>query len=292
MNIISFDLEEWFIEKEYGGDRYDRYLVYDNYLNRILDMLDEHNIKATFFCVGGLSKNFTKVVRKIANRGHEIGCHSNTHKWLSSFDQEALFKDTRTAINALEDITCKKVLSYRAPAFSIGDSNKWALEVLAECGIERDASIYPSNRDFGGFLSFPAKEPCIIKIGNKTIKEFPICLTEFMSRKFAFSGGGYFRLFPLWFIKKQMQNSSYGMCYFHIGDLEYHKFKLQDRESFEEYYKITGTLKNRTIRSFKRSIGTKHAFNKMSQLVSSFPFTNLEQADKIIDWSKSQIVEL
>lgn len=292
MNIISFDTEEWYIEKAYYGNRPERYPVFDGYLNRILDMLDEHDIKATFFCVGGLAKEFPHVLRKIADRGHEIGCHSYSHVWLSTLDQEGLYADTRTSIDALEDIIGKKVLSYRAPAFSIGEGNKWALEVLADCGIERDASIYPSTRDFGGFSSFPAKEPCIIKIGNKPIKEFPICLTKVMNIEFAFSGGGYFRLFPLWFVKKQMHNSNYAMCYFHIDDLEYQKFKLQDRASFEEYYKIPGTLKNRALRSFKHSIGTKSTFNKMTQLVSSFPFINLEQADQMMEWSKAQVVEL
>lgn len=292
MNVITFDTEEWYIEKAYSGAHSERYQVYDSYLSRILDMLDACGFKGTFFCVGGLAKEFPEVVRRIADRGHEIGCHSNVHKWLNTFDREGLYNDTHDAIAALENVIGKKVLSYRAPAFSIGEKNKWAFEVLAECGIERDASIYPSARDFGGFSGFGSKAPCIVKVGDKTIKEFPICLANVMGKEFAYSGGGYFRLFPLWFVKKELRTIDYGMCYFHINDLEYHKMKLQDKQSFEDYYKIPGTLKNRALRMFKGSIGTKGAFDKMVKLVNTFDFVNLEMADKMIDWSSVKTVEL
>lgn len=292
MNILSFDTEEWYLENAYNGGHAIRYKVYDDYLSRILDMLDARGFKATFFCVGGLAKKFPEVVRRIADRGHEIGCHSYAHQWLSTFDREGLYNDTHDAIAALEDVIGKKVLSYRAPAFSIGENNKWALEVLAECGIERDASIYPSVRDFGGFSGFGSKTPCIVKVGDKTIKEFPICLAHVMGKEFAFSGGGYFRLFPLWFVEKELRNSEYGMCYFHINDLEYHKMKLEDRRSFEVYYKIPGTLKNRALRAFKSSIGTKGAFDKMVNLVNTLDFVNLEAADKMIDWDRAKVIRL
>ena len=292
MNILTFDTEEWYIEKAANGDRKEMYPVFDGYLDRILDMLDERGVKATFFCVGGLAKFFPEVVRKIDARGHEIGCHSNEHVWLTTFDEEGLYRDTREALAAIEDVIGRKVKSYRAPAFSIGEKNKWALEVLAECGIERDASIYPSERDFGGFASFPSKTPCLLTVGRHTLQEFPICLTQALGKEFAFSGGGYFRLFPLPFIKSRMAGADYGMCYFHIDDLMYRKMRLQDKQSFEEYYKIPGTLKNRTLRMIKGSIGTKGAFDKMLKLVNTFDFVNLEQAAERIDWKKVKKVEL
>lgn len=292
MNILTFDTEEWYIEKAYEGNRSERYQVYDNYLNRILDMLDARGFKATFFCVGGLAREFPEVILKIADRGHEIGCHSNTHKWLTTFDRQFLYNDTHDAISSIEDVIGKKVVSYRAPAFSIGENNKWALEVLAECGIERDSSIYPAARDFGGFDSFPSKEPCIIEICNKQIKEFPICLTHALGKDFAFSGGGYFRLFPLWYVKNIMNKANYNMCYFHIYDLIYHKMQLQEKNDFENYYKISGSIKNRTIRMFKESVGTKGAFDKMKNIVFSYDFVNIAEADNAIDWTRAKNIQL
>jgi len=292
MKIITFDIEEWYIEKSFYGDRKERYQVYDRYLKSVLDLLDERKIKATFFCVGELAKHFPRVVRIIASKGHEIGCHSNTHMWLSNMDCRSMYTDTLNAISALENVCGQKVVSYRAPAFSIGEQNMWAFEVLAECGIERDASIYPAVRDFGGFSSFPTDVPCIIKVNGFSLKEFPICMTKVFGKEFAYSGGGYFRFFPLSFIKSEMKKSDYSMAYFHIGDLEQRKMVLLNKELFEQYYKIPATLNNRIFRMIKSCLGTKGAFNKMINLVNSFDFVNVAEADSIINWSDTKVIDL
>ena len=138
MNIISFDIEEWYIEKKFNGDHNERYQIFDTYLKKILDLLDENGMQATFFCLGKIATDFPDVVRSIAAKGHEVGCHSNEHLWLTKMTPEQLRRDTHDAIAALEDVSGQKVVSYRAPAFSIGDENKWAIEVLASEGIERD----------------------------------------------------------------------------------------------------------------------------------------------------------
>lgn len=292
MNILTFDIEEWYIEKEYHTANTEQYQIFDRYLKSILELLDKQNLKATFFCVGGLGKYFPEIVKVISEHGHEIGCHSNKHLWLSTLNRNELKQDTETAIKTLEDLIGKKIISYRAPAFSIGKKNKWAFEILADCGIERDASIYPSVRDFGGFDDFPAKKPCIIKMGDVTIKEFPICLTNILGKDFAYSGGGYFRLFPFWYIKNAIAKSNYVITYFHIGDLVYYPMKLRDKESFESYFKLPGTLKNRTIRMIKDSLGTKGAFEKMCKLVESYDYASIEQANELIDWEQAKIVNL
>lgn len=292
MNILTFDTEEWYIEKAFNGGRSERYQTFDRYMKSILDLLDEQKLKATFFCVGGLAKEFPEVVRSIADKGHEIGCHSNIHNFLYAMDRETLKADTEAAVKSLEDVTGKKVISYRAPAFSIGEKNKWAFEVLAECGIERDASIYPAVRDFGGFAGFPADKPCIVKVGDATLKEFPVSLTTLAGRQMAYSGGGYFRFFPLGFIKSTMKESDYVMTYFHISDLEHHPYKLLEKDVYESYYKQSGTLINRFVKMVKKSLGSRSAFDKMCDLVRSFDYENLDKADKIIDWKKTKVVEL
>ena len=145
MNILTFDIEEWYLRKLRYGDTYDKYEVLDSYLHQILDALEERRMKGTFFCVGGMATDFPEVVRLIDQRGHEIGCHSNRHTWLNKMTEPEVREDTKQAIDALEQCIGKKVRSYRAPAFSIGESNPWAFEILAECGIKRDASVFPPN---------------------------------------------------------------------------------------------------------------------------------------------------
>lgn len=292
MNILSFDTEEWFNEKRNHGGREFRYKEFDEYLGRVLDLLEGLKIKATFFCLGKVASDFPYVIRKIAERGHEIGCHSNEHLWLNTFSPEELRKDTHDAVAALEDVTGEKVLSYRAPAFSIGEKNKWALEILAENGITRDSSIFPASRDFGGFASFKSKSPAVVKYNGIQIKEFPIPTVSFLGREIAYSGGGYFRFLPYFFVKRTMNKSEYTIAYFHLGDLMKNPNGLMSKEEHERYYKEPGTLKNRTVRYIKSSLGTAVAFDKMSKLIRNFDFVSVEKADSLIDWNSSKIIEL
>ena len=292
MNILTYDIEEWYAEETLYGDRKEKYAEYDSYLGRILALLNETGKKATFFCVGRMATDFPEVVKKIAADGHEIGCHSNVHTWLNKMSREDAYEDTHKAVDSLEQLIGKKVLSYRAPAFSIGNSNKWAFDVLAECGIERDASVFPAYRDFGGFSSFGYKEPVIIEYNGIKIKEFPICTTSLFGKEFAYSGGGYFRFFPLWFVKNEIKKTSYSMCYFHIGDLLSGTNGLMSREAYEDYFKENGSLLNRYKRYFKSNFGKKNAWNKLERLVCTYDFTNLDLADLFINWAKCPYKEL
>lgn len=88
MNILTFDIEEWYIEKSYHGGRKEKYAEFDRILAQILDLLDKKNTKATFFCVGEMGVDFPEVIKRIANRGHEIACHSNRHFWLNKLSRD------------------------------------------------------------------------------------------------------------------------------------------------------------------------------------------------------------
>lgn len=292
MNILTFDIEEWYLEKALHGSRKLRYEMFDRYLAEILDLLDKQEFKATFFVVGKMASEFPEVVKRIMSRGHEIGCHSNVHTWLNKMSRDEAKEDTRQAVDELEQCIGKKILSYRAPAFSIGNGNKWAFEVLAECGIERDSSVYPAARDFGGFPSFQSKVPCIIEHNGTTIKEFPIPMVKLFGKDMAYSGGGYFRFFPLWFVKKKMRKAPYSMCYFHIGDLLPESNGLMTRQDYEDYFKENGSWLNRYKRYVKSNLGKRKAWDKLQKLVSSVDFLSLEDADNQVKWVDCKNVDI
>lgn len=292
MNILTFDIEEWFIEQVYFGNRSQKYQEYDRYLKSILDVLDESNIKATFMCVGELARQYPYVVKSIFERGHEIGCHSNVHSWLTNLTPEQLRSDTHDAIVALEDISGQKVRYYRAPAFSIGSQNKYVFEILAENGIEIDSSIFPAARDYGGFTSFTSEEPTIIKYNGIEMKEFPICTTKLFGKSIAYSGGGYFRFFPLNFVKNRMKERYYAISYFHIGDVVPLFDKFISKELYETYFKESGTFTNRLKRGIKSNLGINGAFDKMCRLIKDTNFISLGEADKLIDWTQVKIVNI
>lgn len=287
MNLLTFDIEEWCLFK-----RKEKHVEFDRYLDVILNKLDERQMKATFFCLGKMGNLFPEVVRKIQARGHEIGCHSNVHIWLNKMTEAECREDTHCAVASLEQCIGDKVKSYRAPAFSIGENNKWAFEILAENGIERDASIFPAARDFGGFPNFGHKTPCIIDYNGIRLKEFPVCTAKVMGKEMAYSGGGYFRFFPLSFVKKEIKKSNYSMCYFHIGDLIPESYGVMSKKAYESYFKEKGTLKARYTRYLKSNLGKKNAFGKMMKLIDGMDFVGLQEADSVIDWVKVPIVNI
>lgn len=292
MKIVSFDIEEWFIEKEFGGSRKEKYAEYDFFLNKILELLNATGKKATFFCVGKMAVEFPEVLRRIDVAGHEIGCHSNVHTWLNKMSIDEALEDTHQAVDSLEQCIGKKVISYRAPAFSIGENNPWAFEILAKCGIERDSSVFPASRDFGGFPNFGSNVPTVVTYKGINIKEFPISTTLLFGKEVAYCGGGYFRFFPYWFINKEMNKSPFSICYFHIGDLLPETNGVMSKEAYEEYFKESGTFINRYKRYLKSNYGKKGAWKKLERLVSTHDFTNLDLADMSINWSKCPQKEL
>ena len=292
MNILTFDIEDWYIEKILHGNRLEKYAEYDRYLDIILDTLDRYNLKGTFFCTGGMVTDYPEVIRKIEMRGHEIGCHSFRHKRLDKLNKNEVREDTHKAVDTLEQCIGHKVRSYRAPFFSISESNKWVFEILAEYGIDRDASVFPAKRDYGGYAQFEYQKPVLIDYNGIRIKEFPINTVSLLGKNVVYCGGGFFRIFPLGFIQRQMIKSDYTITYFHISDFVSEHFEVKTRKVYEDYYKEPGTFFNRYKRAFKSYMGKKSALQKMTHLVESVHFVNLEQADSIIDWNRQSRISL
>lgn len=285
MNILTFDIEEWFIEKISSGREY-RYRQFDEFLFKLLDMLDARQMKATFFCVGRMAIDFPYVIKRIADRGHEVGCHSHVHTWINKMSEDTLWKDTSEALKAIEDILGQKVVSYRAPAFSLTEQNKWAVNVLVDCGIKNDASIFPASRDFGGYPAFPQDTPCEISYQGATLKEYPISLTTLFGKQIAYSGGGYFRLLPYWFVSNTMKQREYNICYFHLADLIHEEQKFLTREEYQSYFKESGTLTRRLTRYAKSNVGTGDGYRKLARLIDEYSFISINQSDCMIEWNK------
>lgn len=283
MNILTFDIEDWWVYDHYSiGSKSDYLPRLNRYLDQILSILEAKEIKATFFCLGEVAAKYPEVIKTIENKGHQIGCHSFSHRFLGEAKPEEVDYDTRKALDTIENIIGKKVTAYRAPAFSIMEKNKWVFEALAQNGITQDCSIFPANRSFGGFPGFEKQEPTIVKYQGIELKEFPITTTKLLGKDIAYSGGGYFRLFPYWKIKSIIQNSNYVMSYFHIKDF--------DKEQTRKYGSFHG--ESGISRYFKDYYGLNRNFSKFSKLVSDFELISVEQADNNINWDLAPVVYL
>lgn len=275
MNILTFDIEEWFTYKQLPRNEEKIYIPrLNNLLLEVLDLLDQQNMKATFFCLGAIARQHPEVLKAISARGHQIACHSDKHTWLIEFTVEQFANDTKLAMDSIENVIGHKVTAYRAPAFSITKTNKWAFDILLENGIEVDCSIFPATRDFGGFPGFEQKVPTRINYNNSIIKEFPIGTVSLFGKDIAYSGGGYFRLTPYTLLKRLMGNHDYVMTYFHMKDFDKEQNRKFNLRYFKNYYGING------------------AFSKFEKLLTEFEFINLAQADKLIDWNNTPIVKI
>ena len=282
MNILTFDIEEWFhildndsTKTEAEWKNYEP-RIHQN-MDRIFDMLEKHNQKATFFCMGWIAEQYPEVIKQISDKGYEIGSHTQRHQLIYEQTPKEFKKDVERSIKTLEDISGKKVRSFRAPGFSIVEDNVWAFEALAELGIEIDCSVFPAPRIHGGLPNFSPAQPTIIDIKGHKLKEFPINTYKLLGKDVIFSGGGYFRLFPYSLLKRYTRKSDYVMSYLHPRDFDPNQPVIPELS------------KSRKLRSY---VGLKGALNKLDKWLTDFYFIDLETADKQIDWEKAKIVNL
>ena len=250
LSILTFDLEEWFhildIDSLSEVQKWSQYEVriYEN-TQRILNFLRNEKLTATFFVLAWIGEKYPDLVQVIANEGHEIGCHSFNHGLIYKSPPELFREDLKRSIDTLQCITNQKIRAFRAPGFSITRETLWAFRILAEEGIEVDSSIFPALRNHGGIKGFGVDHPFLIKLGDKTIKEFPINMYRFGRLKIPFSGGGYFRLLPYPAILFFANRADYLMTYFHPRDFDPNQPVLRDIplfRKFTSYYGIKGAF--------------------------------------------------
>lgn len=282
MKILTFDIEEWFHILD--NDSTKTVKEWSNYeirihsnMDRIFDFLTQSNQKATFFVVGWIAEKYPGVVKRIDEYGYEIGSHTHMHQLMYEQKRKEVQEDLQRSINIIESITGKKVNMFRAPGFSITENNKWVFDILAENGITHDSSIFPAGRHHGGFPSYSKAEPSIIDLNGYQLKEFPINTASILTKKWIYSGGGYFRLTPYNFIKYWTESSDYIMTYFHPRDFD------PDQPIIKELS---------LSRKFKSYVGLKSCMKKLEKWINDFDFIDLSNADRLIDWNKVPVVKL
>lgn len=282
MNILTFDIEEWFHLLDNDSTRSEEQWkshevrIYEN-MERIFRLLEDTNTKATFFVIGWIAKTYPDIVRRISEK-YEIGSHTMNHQLVWQQTPKEFREDVSSSIKLLEDITGKKVRTFRAPGFSIRESEGWALEILVELGITTDCSVFPAYHAHGGMPSFQRPLPSIIEFNGIRIREFPVSVKRIGGRSLIFSGGGYFRLFPYSLIKKwTKENSEYMLSYIHPRDLDAGQPLIEELNMF---------------RRFKSYYGLSKTENKLQRFLQDFSFTDIESASHSIDWLSVPVVRL
>jgi polysaccharide deacetylase family protein (PEP-CTERM system associated) len=200
--VLSIDVEDWFhaanlaaVVPPAAWDSCD--LRVERNTMRMLEILDASNVRATFFVLGWVAERSPKLVRTIAEAGHEVACHGHGHQLVYSLQPSEFRADVSRAKQYLEDLLGVPVRGYRAPSFSITD---WAISILQELGFDYDSSVVPTiaHDRYGKLAGIHAGRP--VALLRDGFHEVCISCLRLGKRGIPWGGGGYFRLVPyaLW----------------------------------------------------------------------------------------------
>ena len=278
-NALSIDVEEYYHGVEFGAA-----LSADEYaslpsrvegsMEHILELLEQSATRATFFTVGQVAESHPHMVRRVAELGHEIACHSYQHELVWRQSPDVFRADVRRAKAVLEDLSGQAVIGYRAPNYSIMAAQDWAYPILGEEGFAYDSSVYPIVHDRYGAPDAPRfphtiwqgeqdDHPGLDDIGNnKKLLEFPIGTTRVLNTNLPIGGGGYFRLFPVSWTCRGIRRVNRTeeqpvMFYFHPWELD----PDHPRPSMPWYHR------------FRHYVGIPRQVQKLSVLLQALPFS-------------------
>ena len=211
----------------------------------ILSLLDETEARATFFTLGWIAERFPEMIRRIVDAGHEVASHGYGHERASAQTRESFLADIRLARMVLEDVAGQAVVGYRAPSFSIGKSNPWAHDCIAEAGYVYSSSVYPIKHDHYGMPDAP-RFPYRLDCG---LVEVPVSTVRLMGRNWPAGGGGFFRLLPYavsrWQIERvNREDGRPAIFYFHPWEVDPGQPRVRDasaRTRFRHYVNLERT---------------------------------------------------
>jgi len=236
---VSIDVEEYFqIEAAHGCIARDQWNDWPSRVERntdlLLDLFHRQNQQGTFFVLGHIAKHHPQLIKRIADAGHEIASHGTNHDRLHRLDPDSFRQDLLESKHLLEDLTGGSVVGYRAPTFSVVPQTAWAIDVLAEAGFQYDASVFPVKHQWYGVPGAPDR-PFLIQgpDGGRLLEVPPLTwspggvlkpIAASRGGKLPVAGGGYFRLLPLWFMKRGLRQAAQqgrpAILYFHPWEFD------------------------------------------------------------------------
>jgi len=282
MNVLTLDIEDW---RQSSPEVFDDAgtprvsiptLRTVHNTRRLLKILSECETRATCFVLGSVAEAYPTLVSEIHDSGHEIASHGYHHLPIHALKPEEFKADVARSLECLERITGDKIRGYRAPYFSITRSTAWALPILADLGLEYDASLFPLNSRYYRFPWWDGAQdaerfPNTMTFGAKSLLELPSTTARVLGQNLPLAGGAFLRLLPLslfrWAIRRANRCGHPGIFYLHPHDLD-----TQDRhESISN-----ATLKKRLLQT-ELHIGRSGNERKFRILLSEISFTSIRE---------------
>jgi polysaccharide deacetylase family protein (PEP-CTERM system associated) len=250
-NIMSVDLEDFFCDLPFESwSKYESRVLKNT--NKILDLFEKYQIKATFFTLGYIAEKFPDLIKKIDLKGHEIASHGYSHLDIRKTTEKDFENDVKKSIEILEKIIGKKVLGFRAPYFSIDKKSFWAMKILLKY-FKYDSSIFPVKTPLYGIRNAPRNiykpnitNPSIEDLETKLI-EIPLATDRIpIIGNIPIAGGFHLRFLPYFYIKyglnKINKNNNSFIFYIHPKDLDPEMPKINEY-AWHYYYNLSGATK-------------------------------------------------
>jgi polysaccharide deacetylase family protein (PEP-CTERM system associated) len=268
---LTVDVEDWYQSSiDFDAPISDR--VVRN-VDSLLALLAESRVKATFFVQGMVAEAFPALVARMAAEGHEVQSHGHTHRPLYAMNREQLRAELTRARDTIEDACGHRVSAFRAPDFSIVRENLWALEVLAELGIEVDSSIFPFRTRRYGIRGWNLGPSRVELQGGASILEVPVAVWSLAGVRLPVGGGGYFRVLPRPLVQRALSRVVAGgrppIVYCHPYEL--------NAEELDDY---RGTVSSRV--RFAQGLRRESFGKRLQELVSALPYGRLD--DVLAAW--------
>ncbi|MBT1064827.1 DUF3473 domain-containing protein [Bowmanella sp. Y26] len=267
LNAMTVDVEDFFhvsaFDKIIKPSDWDDYQPrVDGNTRRLLDVFARHGVKSTFFVLGWVAERYPELIKEIHAQGHEIASHGYSHRRAYEQTPDEFKMDVLRSRDHLQDLLGEKIAGYRAPSFSIGYSNEWAFEILAELGFGYSSSTYPVKHDLYGTPDWPR----FAYLRKENIIEIPIPTLKVMGKQVPIGGGGYFRLYPYGLTRKLVQ-----------------KYLDKERQPYSFYFhpwEIDAEqprLKNASAKSrFRHYVNLKHTESKLEKLLEDFSWSTMK----------------
>jgi len=295
INALTIDVEDYFHVSAFEGcispADWDgcQLRVADNTL-RILDLLDEFDVKATFFVLGWVAERKPELVKEIAGRGHEVASHGYGHRRVYNQTQSEFRDDIRRSKALLEQLTGGEIQGYRAPSYSISRSCLWAYDELVAAGYRYDSSVFPISHDLYGIPDWP-RHPFIVVKGQdgewvpsspgscsvpghdhcSRMTEIPITTLHVAGKNIPIAGGGYFRLFPYFFTR-------WGLKRINLKEGRSFVFYLHPWEIDPDQPRMSGARLKSRIRHYLNLHRTEGRFRRM---LADFKFSTIREVSGI-----------
>lgn len=247
INALTIDFEDWYQGLEIA---HTQWAGYEDRLpfagRRLLGLLDQAGVRATFFVLGAVAERHPELVQEIGEAGHEVATHGYSHTPVYQMSPEAFREELRRSMGLLENLTRMPVLGHRAPFFSITRESLWALEILAECGIRYDSSIFPVVNYRYGIPDAP-RWPHAIEAGGAAMMEFPLSTLRILGRNIPVAGGAYFRIYPYaitrWGFRSINRQAQPVVFYLHPWEIdpEHPRIRLPRRIALTHYFNLQAT---------------------------------------------------